>query len=195
MNNKADHNHNASASAVALAPTGSNAGSDNPVPNPIDQAISELAGLNDSAERAVTVFPVVAASDRRRLRLQGFSDADFERDLGQIIALRPGYATGGIDITEVDTLRARRLAVEREVTRLRAILSRAEDAEIEVKRELILQLSVAKSALQVTARHGSKDLRDQLAALSPRVRRRPKPKVKPEQPAAPSGGEPTPRAM
>ncbi len=179
---------------MALAPIGRNAGSDSTDPNPIDQAIAELSSLNDSAERAVTVFPVVAAADRRRLRLQGFSDADFERDLGQIIALRPGYATGGIDTNEVDTLRARRQAVEREVTRLRAILSRAEDAEIEVKRELILQLSVAKSALQVTARHGSKDLRDQLAALSPRVRRRPKPKVKPEQPPAPSVGAPAERA-
>ncbi len=117
VNNKADHNSNAAASAVALTPTGSNAGSDNP--NPIDQAIAELAGLNDSAERAVTAFPVVAAVDRGRFRLQGFSDADFERELGQVVALRQGNSTGGINTTELETLRGRRLAVAREGTRLR----------------------------------------------------------------------------
>ncbi len=67
-----------------------------------------------------------------------------------------------------------------------------EDAEIEVKRELIIQLSIAQKALQVVARHGSKDLRDQLAQVGPRVRRRKKKKVQPGGGPAPSGNAPTP---
>ncbi len=139
MNNKADNN-NASASAVALAPTGSNAGSDNLNPNPAVPPASasvfgDLTALHDAiralqiAASAVEVPEITAAEKRRLLRIG--KRAGFTKDSLQEALQTPGIVSRQFDLAEIGVHQADLAEFKGLITAIEHMLAHLKDGSSE----------------------------------------------------------------
>ncbi len=143
-----------------------------------------LAGLHAGlaqAEAVTTVLPTIDAADRRSFRLQASADEGFKVKLQAIIGQRAESSFIGLQAETVDSLAVAAETLAGEADRVRALLTRLEDAATLVSRELVLHLRVAKSAFGVVSGRSASDLKEQLAQAGSRFtgRRKRKPKVAP----------------
>ncbi len=158
--------------------------------------LAGLDGLIGQTESLVDPLPKIDASNRQRILRQANADPGFATRLQTLLSRLDGEGTSPVPNALVEVLAQADAVLADKRSRLFAATGRVDDLYTLVRRELVLQLRIAKSALLVMSEQSPQALKLELAQVGGRFLGRRKRKARAKNPAAPAANgnsaEPTP---